>query len=331
MQLLHFIRVRGAFVRQSTHILFFFAVIWLSFPSGSSWAQERLIAVIMANSQPRYQLIHSAFTQGLDSYCNADCKIYVQTPNADTMSLRNAVRKAVALGADLIVTYGPMATLAAQAEVPPMPTLFADVYDPVGLEVVSAKTRTGRNMTGVRGDAPVQALLKYFSETTQANKLAILFEKDSPEGALQAAVLTESAQKRGVEIQPLVISDPKDHMTPLKKLAADTDGIFLANSEYSESHLDHVLAYVASKRVPAITQRAGAAEAGAFMVLETSAMEQGEKLAEMAKQVLDGIKTSDIPMYKPRNVSFVVNLKAARQYQIDIPIQTLSIASRVIR
>ncbi len=144
-------------------------------------------------------------------------------------------------------------------------------------------------------------------------------------------MLKESGKKRGIEIQPLVISDPKDHIQPLKKLAADTGGIFLANSEHSESHLDHVLEYVTSKHVPAITQRAGAAEAGAFMVLETSAMEQGEKLAEMAKQVLDGTKTSDIPMYKPRNVSFVVNLKTARQYNIDIPIQTLSVASRVIR
>ncbi|NIQ12749.1 MAG: hypothetical protein GWO08_14705 [Gammaproteobacteria bacterium] len=67
------------------------------------------------------------------------------------------------------------------------------------------------------------------------------------------------------------------------------------------------------------------------MVLETSAVEQGEKLAEMTGKVLAGVNVENIPMQRPHNVSFVVNLKAAKEYGIDVPIQTLSVASRVIR
>jgi putative ABC transport system substrate-binding protein len=198
--------------------------------SGAIAAEERLIAVIMANSQPRYQEIHTIFTENSQSFCGKNCRIYVQTPNADIMSLRNSVRKAVALGAELVVTYGPAASLAAKAEAPPMPTLFADVYDPVGLELVSSKTQTGRNMTGIRGDAPTQALLKYYVEATKAKKLAVLYDLNSPEGHLQKMVLEKSGKKRGVTILPLVVDDPKDHIPPLVGLPDTVDGLFLASS-----------------------------------------------------------------------------------------------------
>ena len=79
-------------------------------------AEERLIAVVMANSQPRYKEVHAAFAKQAADFCGKDCRIYVQIPNADIMSLRNSVRKAVALGAELIITYGALATIAAKAE-----------------------------------------------------------------------------------------------------------------------------------------------------------------------------------------------------------------------
>lgn len=294
-------------------------------------AEERLIAVIMANSQPRYQDIQSTFENQARDFCNQGCRIYVQTPNADIMSLRNSVRKAVAIGSDLIVTYGPAATLAAKAEAPPVPTLFADVYDPANLELVSGETGLGRNMTGVRGDAPVQALLKYFLEATNAQSLAVLFDKNSPEGLLQKETLVESGQRRKIRIVPLAVEGDKDHLSALSSIPHDIEGLFLANSEHAGSQLDAVMDLSSKRMLPVITQRAGAADAGAFMVLESSAEEQGVKLAEMARMLLSGGKIEDIPMHKPRQIAFVVNLRVAKDYGIDVPFQTLSVASRVVR
>ncbi|MCF6238043.1 MAG: ABC transporter substrate-binding protein [Candidatus Marinimicrobia bacterium] len=316
------------------HLLLFCIILfggWLGFSSDAAAVEKRLIAVIVANSQPRYHDIHTAFVKRSREFCGENCQIYVQTPNADIMSLRNSVRKAVALGAELIVTYGPAATLAAKAEVPPIPTIFADVYDPVHLGLISAKTRTGRNMTGIRGDAPVQALFKYFVQATQAKKLVVLYNTNSQEGLLQKSVLQASGEKKGIVIIPLAVENNKDHVAPLRDLPTDVDGLFLACSELADSHLKHVMEFAATRHLPVITLRAGAAELGAFMVLETSAVEQGEKLAEIAEQVLAGRKTDEIPMYKPRQVAFVINLKVAKEYGIHVPFQTLTVASRVVR
>lgn len=304
---------------------------WLVIPPSAFAVKERLIAVVMANSMPRYQEIHTVFVEKSRSFCGDDCKIYVQRPNPDIMSLRNSVRKAVALGADLIVTYGPMATLAAKAETTNVPTLFADVYDPVRLGLVSEKIMTGRNMTGVRGDAPVQTLYKYFVEAVKPGKLVVLYDADSPDGNLQKELLLDVGNKRGVEIVPLAIDASKDHAAMMASIPADADGLFLANSEHANSQLNKVLAFAAERHLPVITQRAGMSEMGAFMVLETSGAEQGERLAEMAAQIFAGTKVVDIPMLKPHRVGFIVNLKISKDYAIQVPFQTLSVATRIVR
>ena len=316
------------------HLLTFCIILlvsWLGSLTSAFAADERLIAVVMANSPQRYQDIHAVFVDNSQSFCVDSCRIYVQTPNADIMSLRNSVRKAVALGAELIVTYGPEAALAAKAESPPVPTIFADVYDPVNLELVSAKKQTGRNMTGIRGDAPVQALFKYFTETIQAGTLAILYNVNSPVGNLQRTILEDSGKKKRISIVLLPVAKRKDSMKALQAIPPGVDGLFLASNDHTETQLKEILEFASVRKLPVITQRAGAADLGAFMVLETSVLEQGEKLAEIAGRVLAGSKTADIPMYTPHQVAFVVNLKIAKEYGIQVPFQTLSVASRVVR
>ena len=294
-------------------------------------AEERLIAVVMANSQQRYKQVHAAFVKQAADFCSKDCRIYVQIPNADIMSLRNSVRKAVALGAELIITYGPLATIAAKAELPPVPTLFADVYDPVGLEIVAANTRIGRNMTGIRGDAPVQGLLKYFTDTVEVRKLGILYDIHSPEALLQKQILEESSKRKGIAVFSRKVSNTHNYLAALGDLPDDVDGIFVASSEHHQTQFNFVAGYTNARKIPVITQLAGAADQGAFMVLETSAEEQGEKLAAIAGRVMSGENVQQIPMQKPHGISFVINLKLAKEFGIKVPIQTLSVASRVVR
>ena len=323
-------RVRGDFVWRI--LLSTLIILSCSFSEPSrAVADERLIAVIMANSQPRYNQVHAAFVKNTGGFCDRDCRIYVQTPNADLMSLRNSVRKAVALGAELIVTYGPLATLAAKAELPPVPTIFADVYDPVGLEIVSANTKTGRNMSGIRGDAPVQGLFKYFTDTVTVRKFAILFDMHSPEALLQKRILEERSKRKGITVYAMEVGESHNYFAQLGKLPVDVDGFFIASSEHHEPQLSFVLGYANARKIPVITQLAGAADEGAFMVLETSAQEQGEKLAEIAGQVFSGQNINQLPMLTPQSIAFVINLNVAKELSIKVPIQTLSVASRVVR
>jgi ABC-type uncharacterized transport system substrate-binding protein len=100
------LRVWGDFVKRFVALGIIVLCCWLLSAPEALALEERLIAVIMTDSHPRYQDVHSAFVEALQPACGSDCRIYVQTPNADPMSLRNSVRKAVALGADGSGSHG---------------------------------------------------------------------------------------------------------------------------------------------------------------------------------------------------------------------------------
>jgi putative ABC transport system substrate-binding protein len=314
----------------------FFRHLWLALLllltlSVNAGAADRLVAVIMAGDPPRYREIHQAFVDASAAFCEGSCRVYLQNPNSDTMSLRNSIRKAVALDAELIITYGTAATLAARDEAPPVPILFADVYDPAGFGLVSAQSLTSNRMSGVRGDAPVQALLKYFLDATDVSKLSLLFDPENAEDNAQRAAILESAERRGLDVASLSVLAAKDFAEVLQKIPLDAGGLFVTDCENSGNYLPRLLAYAEQRKLPLITQLAGAAEQGAFMVIETSAREQGEKLAELAGQVLAGASVAELPMVRPREVAFIVNLKVAKAYGLQVPIKTLSVASRLIR
>lgn len=294
-------------------------------------AEEPLIAVILPNDLPRYWQIQTAFLPALQSACGTGCRVYVQTPNADRLSLRNSVRKAVALDARLIVTYGTAATSAARSENPGLPILFADVPDPEALTYDNNKSLVGNNMTGVRGDAPLPALLSFFLEATKAGSLAILYEKDSVEGSYQRNTLLQVAKRRNVAVMELVLDDDDDIVTRLKSLPSHIDGLYLAHGERLSRQLQDVIATMKQQKIPVISQIPGSAELGAFMSLETDAAEQGEKLAVLAGQMLRSKKAQPPAIIKPRQVAFVVNLKAAHALHLQVPLQTLAAATRIVR
>lgn len=293
-------------------------------------SSEHFVAVIMAQGSQRQNEIHSLFNQLSKNFCKEDCQIYLQSPNADTMSLRNSVRKAEALQADVLVTFGSNATLAAQSERPLMPVVFVDVYDPVGLGLVSKKTSTGRNMTGIRGDAPLQGLIKFFTDTIPTRKLAVFYDQNCPKSLHQKEILEATGEKRGIEIVSVDVNDLNS--TGSNKIAQfeKVDGIFAACGEYGNSQIMQILNFAKTNKIPVISQDYQSAQKGAFMSLESSIQEQAEVLSDMVGKILTGSPETPRPMFTPHDVSFVVNMNVAKDLGIIVPIQTLSMATQII-
>ena len=150
-----------------------------------------LVAVILPRDNFRFQTMHAAFLASFGQVTTVVGKprLYVQSPNPDIMSLRNSIRKATAIGADLIVVYGTRAATAARQEDFTEPLIFADVFEPVAMGLVPSLQQGGNLITGVCGYAPVQTLFKVFQETFGAGRMGILTEARYPSAKIQAEFL----------------------------------------------------------------------------------------------------------------------------------------------
>ncbi len=298
---------------------------------GTSAAKERLVSVILVKNQPRYAKVHKEFLSQFKQKTHLQDRVYVQTPNADYMSLRNSVRKAVALGSDLIITYGASATLAAQAETSKVPVLFADVYDPASFGLVSADNGPTRNTLGVRGDGPIQTLVKLLLDTTQGKRLGVLYNPEDAAGAAQARAIESMAARRDFQAISLTVGKSGEINSVIKQQPAGMDALIVTDSLLLSRHLSQIIDLAVEQGVPAAAQIPGFADLGGFIALENDPIEQGEQLANLARKVLAGEDLDRLRMVKPHNISLIINLKVANSLNISVPFDVLSMTTRVVR
>jgi putative ABC transport system substrate-binding protein len=337
-----------------------YIVLWsLSLATGLFWfapAAESapppppLVAVILPRDNARFQTIHTAFLERFNKITTISGKprLYIQSPNSDLMSLRNSIRKANALGADLVVVYGTRAAMAAKQEDFTEPLIFADVFEPVAMGLVPSLNRGGNLITGVSGYAPVQTLLKTLQETIGTGHLGVPVEPKNPAGKIQVDILTKAACRRAgtaddtnrlkqagdlcwLEVLPTDMQTPSSAVKGLKTAVGKINSIYLSDLLPSDQHTAEILDYAAQAGLPVISQLPGTADLGAFATLESDPEEQGQLLGEIASKLIDGELPEDIPLVLPRKIALVVNLNIAKKLEIQVPFSVLSQTTRVVR
>lgn len=308
-----------------------------------------LVAVILPRDNARFQLIHAAFLERFNTITTISGKprLYVQSPNSDLMSLRNSIRKANALGADLVVVYGTRAAMAAKQEDFTEPLIFADVFEPVAMGLVPSLSRGSDLITGVSGHAPVQTLFKVLQETVGTSHLGVPVESKSLAGKIQLEVLKKASCRRGgpgddskaklsgdlcwLEVVPTDMQSPTGATKGLKAATGQIDAIYLSDLLPTDMHAAEILDYAAQAGLPVISQISGTAERGAFITLESDPEEQGQLLGEIAYRLIEGDLPEDIPLMIPRRVSLIINLAVAKKIGIQVPFTVLNQTTRVVR
>lgn len=298
-----------------------------------AYAKEQFVAVIITGDLHRYREAHEAFVKVLRAggLSEDKVKIYVQTPNPDPMSWANSIRKAVGVGADIIVAYGAPAAMAAKKESRDVPVLFADVYDPVGLGIVKDLAVPGGEITGVSGKTPLETLLKAFGEVQATKKMGVLYSSDDKGSVLQTQQLEGLARSHGITIIKKDSRRPEEVSAALDALASQVDSLFVTESALLHLRINEIMESCAQKKLPVLSQIPGLCEKGALVTLEADPTEQGQLAAVYALQILSGKKAHTLPIFTPKKVSLVVNLKAAERLGMKVPFQALSMATRVIK
>ena len=288
--------------------------------SGIANAQPILAAIVTADL-PRYQKVHEAMTKVLQTggFSEDKLKIFKQTPNADKMSLTNSLRRAEAVGATLILTYGSLSTSIAKETVKDTPLLFADVYDPVALGVVKTLAAPGTNASGATSKTNLKTLVEALVALKPVKTVGVLYTKGEKGSEEQLAGIEEKGKAFGFKVIAENARNPKEAKSLGAKLSGEVDALFLTESIAVATQAADILASAKADKCIVFSQIPNLVEAGALIGLEADLDEQGKLVAVHALQSLQGQKVHLLPVREAKRISLKVNKDTASQLGLTIP------------
>ena len=243
----------------------------------------------------------------------------------------------VRLKVDLIVVSGGPTPLAAKGATSTIPIVMTSFADPVGAGLVASLARPGGNVTGNANLSP-ELITK---------KLEIL--KDAIPKLLRVGVLWLSGGGIGQDLQlkelrPAALalqlkleeietqSDPKGLQSAFQTAKQkQVNAIMTTAGRPFFGERKRIVELAGKYRLPAIYSQKEYVDEGGLMSYGADYDDLYRRAAVYVDKILKGAKPADLPVQQATKFEFVINLKAAKQIGLTIPVDLLARANKVIK
>ena len=253
----------------------------------------------------------------------------------------NQVDRLPALAADLvqlrvavIVSHGPMPTLAAKAATTSIPIVFGVGADPVQLGLVASLNRPGGNLTGFNAFAielgsKGLALLRELVPSTST--IGFLVNPNNPASEVTTRDVLAAAPVIGVKVQTLKAATDREIDAAFVSLVQARTGALLVSSDvFLNNRIEQIVALAARHAIPTMYAFREFAVAGGLISYGPSLIEQYRQVGLYTGRILKGEKPVDLPVIQATKFELVINLKTAKALGLQIPDRLLALADEVI-
>jgi putative tryptophan/tyrosine transport system substrate-binding protein len=232
---------------------------------------------------------------------------------------------------NVLLGFGPVALRALQAATREIPIVgMSD--DLVASRLADTMSRPGGNTTGVsiyaaELDAKRLELLREL--LPEARRIGLLYDPGvTPNHGEHLNVAAQSLQLALVRQE----ADSVEAMGPALDalVAARVDAVNILASSILNSGRARSIERLRQARLPAMHQWPETAQEGGLLAYGPSLKDIYRQLANFTDKILRGTPPSALPIEHPTKLEFVVNLRAAREIGVEVPVMLLARADTVI-
>jgi putative ABC transport system substrate-binding protein len=298
--------------------------IMLPLPA-SSPAASRMVGVFLTSDLPRYREAHQQFMKVFSAKGYAGSSEFIlQTPNPDPQSWSNAARKYAAYRTDLIVAYGAPAVAAALKETDGIPIVAADA-------VLPESNHNEPGLCGISARVPMFTLVKLLQEMRPIHKLGVLYNSREIGSVRQLDDIRKAARQLNIVVNEVNVGSSSGVDSGISQILERSDALIVTESSVICRNFEKIISRTRAAKIPVATSMPEAAERGALVSLEISPAEQGQTAAQVAIKLIEGAKPAQMGIASPKKIELVINLKTARELDINVPFQVLGTATRILR
>ena len=243
----------------------------------------------------------------------------------------------VRLKVDVLVVTGGGPALAVKEASSSIPTVMTAASEPVASGLVASLARPGGNVTGlsvmtsalntkrleILNDAIPKLGRVGFMRSAQVSTTATLELKELRAAATALKLSLEdietSIDAKGIENAFQIAKQ--------KQIGA----IMTASSRYFLAEKRRIVELANKNRLPAMYHQKEYVDQGGLMSYGVDYIDLYRRTAVYVDKVLKGAKPADLPVQQATKFEFVINLRAAKQIGLIIPVDLLHRANQVIK
>jgi putative ABC transport system substrate-binding protein len=222
-----------------------------------------------------------------------------------------------------------------QLRASPVPIVFVGGTDPVRVGLADRMNRPGGNVTGVytlSSELSGKQLNLLHDLVPKAARVAALIDSKQPSvETITLPDVRDATAKLGQKLLVLEASTAEEIDAQFSKLDQEpADAILVIVSPFFFTRAEQIVALAARHRIPAIYWRREFTEAGGLMSYGYDIADAYREAGRYAGRILNGERPGDLPIIQPTRFELVINLKAARAINFEIPPLVRALANEVI-
>jgi putative ABC transport system substrate-binding protein len=303
--------------------------------------QVRRIGVLMSvpENDPEAQAWLGTFSEGLQQLgwtAGRNIRLdYRWAAPFDAESRQRVAKELVALQPELILAQNTVSTASILQETRSIPTIFANVVDPIGSGFVATLARPGGNVTGFTlvESSIVGKWLELLKEIApRVNRVAFLFQPAAaPYAQYYLDVFKAAAPSLGIAAIAAPINKTSEIEPVIAKQAHDRNGgLILMPDTFLLVHRAEITSLAGRYALPALYPYSDYTKVGGLVSYGYDLLDNYRRAAIYVDRILRGAKPSELPVQLPVKVLLTFNLKTAKALGLTVPLTLQASADEVI-
>jgi putative ABC transport system substrate-binding protein len=304
--------------------------------------QERVrrIGILMgafASSNPEGQTALAAFLSALQRFGwtqGSNAQIEVRWIADDLEHGKIHAAELVALAPDVIFVSSSAATDMLSHLTSTIPTVFAQVIDPVGNGWVKSLARPGGNITGFalfEQDISSKWLELIKKIAPDVSRVAVLLYSKNAAYARYWQGIEAAAPSLAIKASAVGVGDAGEIENAIAAFASQTDGgLVVLPSPLTNSNHGLITDLAARHRLPAVYPYRLYVISGGLIAYGPDPTDWYGQAASYVDRILRGEKPADLPVQQPTKFNLAINMKTAKALGLKVSDQLLALADEVI-
>lgn len=293
------------------------------------------IGILQLVEHPALDAAREGFIEALKEAGYEDgknIKIDLQNAQGEKANTSTIASKFVNDKVDMILAIATPAAEAAANATKDIPILITAVTDPVMAGLAQSLDKPGGNVTGTTDMNPVEEQLQLVKDfVPNAKNVGILYNSGEVNSQVQVDIAKKAAQKLGLNIVEATVTNSSEVTQATQSLMGRVDAIYVPTDNTIVSAIGAVVKVANDNKIPVIGSERGQVDGGALATKGIDYKELGKQTGQIAVRIIKGEKPGDIPIESAKNVTLIINEKAAKAIGLSIPQELLSKADEVIK